>query len=170
MGCAERQRSHLFSRSIREPHWSHKLSEGVKNHGVYYSHDLFVSLIEADRARVGARIRVRLFSRSIREPHWSHSLSLLMVSGLHCYSHDLFVSLIEAKRLNFSLLLTKPTILTIYSWASLKLLDILFNQIFNFAILTIYSWASLKHRHQFCNRFGQRAILTIYSWASLKRW
>ena len=109
------------------------------------------------------------------------------------YSHDLFVSLIEAFDFFLIAFTTYASILTIYSWASLKHANPdrwhkdaeLFSRSIrephwseriyhttidcNRAILTIYSWASLKPTNRRIPRRMLSTILTIYSWASLKR-
>ena len=85
----------LFSRSIREPHWSAAKPIICTCIIGTYSHDLFVSLIEAS-------------------PHTRGWLE-----RTESYSHDLFVSLIEAMRHSI-IRMSSSSILTIYSWASLK--------------------------------------------------
>ena len=136
--------SSLFSRSIREPHWSYfkqcsrcfrlcsyshdlfvSLIEAEINpvHDsciLIYSHDLFVSLIEAARMSPDRLWLFRLFSRSIREPHWSRRRRGWIPRSFHpLFSRSIREPHWSQQYLAIKIREVQP-ILTIYSWASLK--------------------------------------------------
>ena len=84
----------------------------VSRYRPYYSHDLIVSLIEAQT----------ILQEPTEKPAYSHDLIVSLIEALPFrrslyplshYSHDLIVSLIEAVCLDISREIDTPTILTI---------------------------------------------------------